>query len=420
MIILFFRGNSRPAMLIMYASLMAYAGGGISLIAFPWLVLQQSGSDASDAAIVVSATILPVLLSMLVAGTLVDYFGRQRVSLIADFMTALSLAGVPLIAWLYGPSAVNLGVLAALAASSSAFDSVGMTARKSMLPEAAAKAGWSLDRTNSTYEAKLNLALILGPGLGGLMISFVGAITTMWITAALFGLSMFAISILQLDGIGKPQHELPPGGLAAGVIEGMRFFWSMRVLRTLGFIELIVTALYLPMESVLFPKYFSERNAPEELGWVMMALAVGGLIGAIGYAKLSQHMRRRVTVLTAVLSFGAATALIALLPPLPVILFLSAIIGLVYGPIGPIYNYVIQTTAPPHLRARVVGAMSSLTYAAGPVGLLLAGPLTDAAGLQVTFLVLAIPILLIGLVATRLPVLHELDREPEFAIDLAP
>src|ERR1700745_3349804 len=108
------------------------------------------------------------------------------------------------------------------------------------------------------------------------------------------------------------------------------------------------------------------------------------------------------------------------LPTLAVILVLCAVTGLVYGPLQPIYNYVMQTRAPQHLRGRVVGVMTGLTYAAGPLGLLVAGPLTDAAGLEVTFLVLALPILLIGLIASRLPSLRDLDRAvPEFAVDPA-
>lgn len=145
-----------------------------------------------------------------------------------------------------------------------------------------------------------------------------------------------------------------------------------------------------------------------------MALAVGGVAGALGYALLSQYTRRRTAVLTATLTFGAATVGIAFLPPLPVILTLCAVTGLVYGPIQPIYNYVMQTRAPHHLRGRVVGVMAGLTYAAGPLGLLVAGPLADAGGLKVTFLALAVPILLVGLIAVRLPSLRDLDRAPEF------
>lgn len=100
-----------------------------------------------------------------------------------------------------------------------------------------------------------------------------------------------------------------------------------------------------------------------------------------------------------------------------VIMVLCAVVGLVYGPIQPIYNYVIQTRAAQHLRGRVVGVMTSLAYAAGPLGLLLAGPLTDAAGLHATFLALALPIVCTGLVAIRLPALRELDLAPQADID---
>ncbi len=200
-----------------------------------------------------------------------------------------------------------------------------------------------------------------------------------------------------------------PTACVSGIVEGVRFVWNLRVLRTLGLIDLVVTALYLPMESVLFPKYFADRHQPAELGWALMALAVGGVAGALGYAALSRHLRRRTALLTATLTFGAATAGIAFLPPLPVILALCAVTGLVYGPIAPIYNYVMQTRAPHHLRGRVTGVMTGLMYAAGPLGLLVAGPLTDAAGLRWTFLALAVPILLVGLVACGLPALRDLD-----------
>ena len=406
--------NSRgPAFLILFATLTATAGTGISIVAFPWLSLQYDDS-AKDASIVAAAMAVPLVLSTLVAGTAVDFFGRRRVSLVADSLTCAGVAAVPLVGLAFGADAINIAVLAVLAFLAAGFDPAGATARQAMLPEAAARAGWSLDRTNSSYEAILNLAYIVGPGIGGLMIAAGGGIDTMWITAGLFGLSFLSIAALRLQGAGKPHHATRPEGLVSGIAEGMRFVWNLRVLRTLGLIDLIVTALYMPMESVLFPKYFTDRHQPAQLGWTLMALGVGGVAGALGYAVLSQHISRRTTLLVATLTFGAATAGIAFLPPLPVILALCAVTGLVYGPIAPIYNYVMQTRAPDHLRGRVVGVMAGLTFAAGPLGLIVAGPLADAAGLRVTFLALAVPIVLVGLVACALPSLRELDRAPEF------
>jgi H+ antiporter protein len=411
--------STGPAFLILFATLMATAGTGISLVAFPWLALQHHHS-ARDASVVAAAMTVPLVLSTLVAGAAVDFFGRRRVSLVCDSLSGTAVAAVPLIAWSFGADAINVAELAVLAFLSAAFDPAGTTARQSMLPEAAARAGWSLDRTNSVYEAILNLAYIVGPGIGGLMIAIVGGVNTMWVTAGCFGLSFLAIAALRLEGTGKPHHATRPDGLVSGVVEGVRFVWNLRVLRTLGLIDLVVTALYLPMESVLFPKYFSDHHQPAQLGWALMALGVGGVVGALGYAVLSKSINRRRAVLTATLTFGAATAGIAFLPPLPVILVLCAVTGLVYGPIQPIYNYVMQTRAPHQLRGRVTGVMTGLMYAAGPLGLLVAGPLTDAAGLRVTFLALAVPIVLVGFVACGLPSLRELDRAPEFAADSGP
>src|SRR3954453_3084682 len=181
----------------------------------------------------------------------------------------------------------------------------------------------------------------------------------MGVPASALGLSIVAIGVLRLEGAGRPDRTARPDGVLAGIVEGLKFVWNNKVLRTLAFVDLAATGLYMPMESVLFPKYFTDRNEPAQLGWVLMALSVGGLIGALGYAVLSKYSSKRAVMLTAVLTLGVAMAGIAFLPPLPIILVLSPVVGFVHAPIAPIYNYVIQTRAPRHLSAGVVGVMRS-------------------------------------------------------------
>ena len=405
------RTSRGPALLILCSAFLAAMGNGISLVALPWLVLKRTG-NAVDASIVAGAATLPLLAATLIAGTAVDFLGRRRVAMLADALSAVSVTAIPVIALTAGLDALNTVVLAALAALGAFFDPAGMTARQSMLPEAAERAGWTLDHTNSLYEANFNLAYIAGPGVAGLLIAAIGAVNSMWVTAAAFAGSILAMAILRLPRSERPDRESRPDGVVSGVLEGLRFVWGNRVLRTLGLIDLAVTGLYLPMESALFPKYFSDRAQPAQLGWVLMALSIGGLVGALGWTVLSRIASKRATVLTATITFGAASLVIGLLPPLPVILVLSVLIGLVYGPIGPIYNSVMQTRTPQELRGRVVGVMTSMAYAAGPVGFMLAGPLVDRFGLTAAFLALAVPILAIGLVCPWIPALRELDREP--------
>src|SRR6201989_2690624 len=179
-------GKRGPLFLILSAALMAGAGNGISIVAFPWLVLQRHGC-ALDASRVAMAGTIPLLAATLIAGAAVDFLGRKRVSMISDALSALSVAAAPILALTFGVEVVNVAVLAALAARGALFDPAGMTARETMLPEAATRAGWTLDHANSVYEAVFNLSYIVGPGLGGLLVGTVGGINTMWVTASGFG-----------------------------------------------------------------------------------------------------------------------------------------------------------------------------------------------------------------------------------------
>jgi predicted MFS family arabinose efflux permease len=231
----------------------------------------------------------------------------------------------------------------------------------------------------------------------------------MWVTAAFFASSIAAISVLRVDGAEPPSEEDRPRGIWAGTVEGFQFVWNAKVLRTLAFIDLVLTGLYIPMESVLFPKYFADRDQPAQLGWVLMALSIGALVGALGYPILVRHLSRRRILLTSSLALAVCTLVISTLPPLAVILTSCALVGLMFGPIPPIYNYVMQTKSPPEMRGRVVGAMTTFSFAAGPVGLVIGGPLADAFGLKVTFLVLAIPMFALAVLSVWLRPLHELD-----------
>ena len=97
-----------------------------------------------------------------------------------------------------------------------AFDPAGYTARETMLPQAATRAGWRLDRVNGLHEALFGVAFIIGPGLGGLMIGWFGPLTALWMTAGGFAASsVLATFIRGLPGAGRPPGARGDGrGLA--------------------------------------------------------------------------------------------------------------------------------------------------------------------------------------------------------------
>ena len=66
-------------------------------------------------------------------------------------------------------------------------------------------------------------------------------------------MSIAAIAVLRLEGAGKPDRSTLTEGVWAGVVEGLRFVWNIKVLRTLAFVDLAATGLYMPMESCCSP-----------------------------------------------------------------------------------------------------------------------------------------------------------------------
>ena len=399
----------RPLVLINLAALLSATGNGITIVALPWLVLQQTGR-ATDAAIVAGSAALPLLLSSLFSGTVIDRFGRRVTSLVSDSLSAISVAAIPIVAATVGLSVPIIAVLAAIGA---VFDPAGAAARESMLPAATREAGWTLDRVNSVYEASFNVAFLFGPGIGGAMIGLLGAENTLWVTAAFFVASIVTVAFLRLDGTGTPDVETRPSSIWSGTVEGLKFVWHSRLLRTIALVDMVIVALYLPIEGVVFPAYFTELQKPAQLGWILMAFSVGGIVGALAYGELAARFRRRTLMLAAVSGLGACSVGMAFLPPLWGMLTLGAMIGLVFGPVGPIVNYAMQSRSPEHMRGRVVGVMTSSAYAAGPLGYLIAGPLIDSVGVQATFFCLSIPLVAVAAVCFALPALRELDeREP--------
>jgi len=399
----------RPFLLVESATLISGMGNGISLVALPWLVLELTGK-ATAAGIVAAAMAVPLVVSSVFSGTVVDMLGLRATSMASDLASALAVAAIPV---LNLTGNLSVAAVAALAALGAVFDPAGVTARESMLPDAALRAGLRLERANGVHEAVWGVAFLVGPGVGGLLISTFGATNTLWATTAGFLVAISLIAAARVPASGRPGGADKPAGLLRGTAEGLRFVWNDRLLRALALIGTAVVALYLPMEGVLLPAWFQQRGAPQQLGAVLMALSAGGIVGSLSYGQWGGRVGRRALYLMAIVGTGLATVAMATLPPTMLLIAAAAACGLAYGPVQPLINLAVQTRTPPGLRGRVIGVLVAAEYAAGPVGYLLAGPTVDAFGVRPAFLGLAAALLLVALGTTLLPSLRMLGDLPD-------
>jgi MFS family permease len=387
------------------ATVFSGTANGISMIAFPWLVLEATGS-ASAAGALGAITAAPLLVSFLFSGVFVDIVGRRRVAVVSDLLSMTSVALVPILS---GFTNLTFWPLAALAVLGATFDPAGISAREAMLPEAAAAARLRLERANGIHEAVWGGAYLIGPGIGGLAIGFLGAAATFWISAALFAVGAAIMFVVRVPGAGRPQRAESAAGVWASTTEGFRFVWNDRVLRAVALVSMVIVGFWLPVEGVVLPVYFQEAGEPERLGITVMALSLGGIVGALLYGGIGHRIGRRLAFVVAMTGAGLSVLGMAALPPFAILVFFGVLAGLFYGPVGPLVNLMIQHRAPSALRGRVVGLLTSAAYVAGPIGYLISGPMVEYLGLQRAFLILAAGVTAVAIWSWFLPSLRHMD-----------
>jgi MFS family permease len=395
----------RPFVALETATLLAAAGNGVALVAFPWVVLDLTGS-AADAGLVAAVASLPLVLSAFASGTIVDRVGRRRTSIGSDVLSMVSVAAVPVAA---ATDVLSLWLLVALAALGATFDPAGATARESMLPEVADAARLRREQVNGIHEAVFNVAFLVGPGVGGLLIGLVGAEATLWATAIGFAASALAMTLVRVPGAGRPPAPESPQSVLRDGLEGLAFVWRDRTLRSLTILFSLLVAAWVPIEGVILPVYFQAQDRPGELGLVLMAISAGGLVGSLAYGAVGHRVRRRTALVVGLVGTAIPVVGMAFLPSTWMLCVLGAATGLMFGPINPITNLALQERVPSRLRGRAIGVLTSLAYAAGPVGFLVVGPLIERAGLRATFVGSALVLLAVAVASPLVRSLRGLD-----------
>jgi len=399
-------GRLGPLALLESAVLVSGVGNGIALVTIPWLVLERTG-QALSAGLVGAATAVPLLVSALFSGSIVDIFGRKRTSIISDALSALSVAAIPLVDEFLG---LNMTLILVLVVLGAVIDPAGATAREAMIPEVGAEARWPLPRTNAIHEATWGVSYLIGPALGGVLIAIVGPATTLWATAVGFVLSAGVMMFIKAPGVGTPHVSDRPKNVLAGSAEGLKIVWGDPLLRATTLTSMLIVAVYLPIEGVVLPYVFQQQGRPAELGLVLTALSAGGLVGALTYAAVGPRVRRYPVFAGAIVLASLSILGMALAPTYALLVGAAAFAGLFWGPVDPLINLAMQTRTDPVRRGRVLGVLMASYYAAGPIGYLGVGLAVERFGAQDTFVGLGALILVVATAAALSPPLKLFDE----------
>jgi MFS family permease len=377
-------------------------GDAITLIALPWFVLQVTGSGTATAGILLTLQ-LPAIVTSLVIGSLIDRFQPRAIITIDNGIRTLIIGLIPLLYWFGLLELWLLFLLTFLAGMLVPATEVGS---RSILPDLVEDK--DLDAANMLWSFSLNLSLVIGPAVAGLLVASFGGPSVLLIDAATFAVMAFVAITLPILKRSKPPVQAP---LSERL--GLHQLWNMKVVRYTTLLSLVFFFSYGPLEAAL-PLYSDAVLQTDARGYGLLwsALAVGALIGTLSSTTLSRRLRLGVALPLIALLWGASLLPMVFINNLWLACGLLLLGGLVWGPYTPMETTLLQRNVPKAQLGRVFGARSTVLTGGSPLGLAIGGILLAFVPSTSVIALSAVACILVGLGGLVSPTFRGLSLPP--------
>ncbi|WP_223874063.1 MFS transporter [Salinispora vitiensis] len=358
-------------------------GSSVTTVALPLIGVVELQVSAFTVAMLTASVWLPWLVLGLPAGVWVGQLPRRTVMLACNVVSAGAFASIPLAAVLDVLTVAHLLAVGLLAGMASVFFT---TAYQVYLPELVEPS--HLVEGNAKLQGSASAAQVAGPGVGGLLAQWLGAVTGLLVNAATFLLATLMLALIRAPGQPPEPRLTTRPSLLREVREGLRFTLRDPYLRTLTAFGSAANLTLIGYQSILVLFLVREVGVtPGLTGLLVSTGALGGILGAI----IARPLCRRLGTARSILLSHLAAAPFGLLIPTvgndwTLVLF---VVGSLLLATGVMVCSVVsasfrQTYPPPHLLSRVVSTAMFVNYGTIPLGALLSGVLASVIGLRPT------------------------------------
>jgi MFS family permease len=362
------------------ASTASNAGDGILLAAGPLLAATLTRDPVLVAGLVFAQR-LPWLLFTLVSGALVDRLDRRLVMAVVGAFRAVAV-GLLGAAVLLDAATIPLlyAVLFAMGVAETLFDNAALAMVPAVVPKA------SLDRANSRiFGAQMVAQELVAPPAGGLLFAAVAAAPFL-----LDAVSLLLGAALLLTIHGSFRAALPDGAvrgtLRSEIVEGARWLWGHRLLRTLA-LAIGLMNLTLSAAISILVLYAQERLGlgPVGYGLLFTAMAAGGIVMSLFAERVIAALGQG-TAMCVGLIVEASTHLVLALTRSPVV---AGVTLAAFGAHAIVWGTISTSLRQQLVPSRLLGRVNSvyLLFGAGSMalGALLGGLLAQGFGLTAPF-----------------------------------
>ncbi|MDE9462062.1 MFS transporter [Xenorhabdus bovienii] len=371
-------------------------GNAITDIAIPWLILEISGSPLLVAA-VMSAKIVPLILSIFFSAQLVDKYGAFRISVLSDLVNFLSVLLIPVF---YTMDIMHFYLLAILLIFSTILDSPGRLAKDVMLAKEIKQNKSEHELINGINSTIENICDLTGPVLGSLIIALFGTINALYFDAVSFLVVALGLIILKKHFVTNINEVTEVPSLPHHYfLEALKYVKSEKELFSILILSSVVNFVIAPFLIVYLPYVNKvEFNSVVSLGVSMTCFGLGTTLSSLLYGIYGKHFSSNQIILSGYSLLVLCLISLSLLSGQYILFAQLLAIGCCIGFTAPVEITLIQRQVPEDLFSRIMTLFSSTRFLAVPVGYVCFGTLLGSSLAKQTPLIMA-TIVLGGLLA---------------------
>ena len=369
-------------------------GSQVSGLAIPLIAATVLNVSPFEFGLLATIEFLPFILLSLPAGVWVDRLRRRPILIVGDVGRAVALATIPvaftldvLTIWQLYAVGFTVGCLTVF------FD----VAHQSYLPAIVERD--QLVQGNSKLEISRSAAQVLGPGIAGILIAWIGAAVAVALDSLSFLVSAFFLLLIRrpepdprLTAHGESVERGP--GMRREIAEGLRYVLGNRYLRSIAACTGSAN-LFGTMAGAILILYATRDLglAAAEIGFIFGLGSVGFLVGALVASRVAARIGVGRTIVAS--SFvGWPAILLLAIAPRELALPFFVVAGVCGGLSVSIYNInqvsFRQAITPARMQGRMNATMRFFVWGTIPIGSLLGGFLGGVIGLHETIWVGAI------------------------------
>jgi predicted MFS family arabinose efflux permease len=339
-------------------------GTWMQIVAQGWLIYRLSHS-AFLLALDQFLGGIPIFLLSLLGGVIADRVERRKILLGSQY---LQLASAATLTVLVATNMVHVWQILCLSLVSGFAQAFGGPAYSALIPTLVDRD--DMPNAIALNSIQFNLAVTIGPALGGITLARLGEKWCFGLNALSFVAPIITLSLITTRFLPQKTTDSMLSSLKQG-IQFVRKQGSMDALIVLAF---CMTALSMPLRTY-FPVFVKDifRRGPETYGQLMSMMGIGSICGSLFIASLGNFKHKGRIALTMLMVLGATISGFAFSKSLPISYAVVVLAGFAMMTVFATVTSLVQLITTEEMRGRVMSVYNCAFRGGMPMGNLISG-----------------------------------------------